>query len=172
MAKGVEYYHLAPHWTRTRDEQVFLRLRLESGAVAAGSPVSVSPIDSTSVRYLGFGSPLALGPSQPSDFWEYLRSLGGEWMWDGVEEEDQDLQWLVDGLKSGTIIAVTDSSYDRQVAPNISGAGIVLCCTSARRMLRANFYERSKSASSCRGKLLGLVALHTLLLALARLNDL
>ena len=51
-------------------------------------------------------------------------------MWDGVEEEDQNLQWLVDGLKSSSIIAVTDGSYDRQVAPNISGAGIVLCCTS------------------------------------------
>ena len=39
-------------------------------------------------------------------------------------------------------------------------------------MLRANFYERSKSASSYRGELLGLVALHTLLLALAWFYDL
>ena len=137
-----------------------------------GQPVSIAFVDSTSVRYLGFGPSLESGPSQPSDFWDYLRSLGGEWMWDGVEEEGQDLQWLVDGLKGGTIIAVTDGSCDRQVAPTISGAGLVLCCTSARRMLRANFYEQSKSASLYRGELLGLVALHTLLLALARFYDL
>ena len=32
-------------------------------------------------------------------------------------------------------VDVTDGSYHLQVAPSISGAGIVFCCTSARRML-------------------------------------
>ena len=93
-SEGVEYYHLSASRTRTRGERIFARLRLEPGAVAMRVPVLVSPIDSTLVRYLGFGPPLVSGPSQPSDFWEYLRSLGGNWMWDGVEDEGQDLQWL------------------------------------------------------------------------------
>ena len=86
-------------------------------------------------------------------------------MWDSVEDENQDLLWLVEGLRNSTIVAITNGSYDRQVAPTISGAGIVFCCTRAQQMLRANFYERLRTASSYRGKLLGLVALHMLILA-------
>ena len=29
-------------------------------------------------------------------------------MWDGIVDEQQDLQWLIDGVKSNTIIGVTD----------------------------------------------------------------
>ena len=84
-------------------------------------------------------------------------------MWDEVENEDQDLTWLVEGLKRGSVIAVADGSYDRKKAPEVSGAGWVLCCTRSRRMLQGNFYEVSPSASSYRGELLGLAALHYLL---------
>ena len=83
-----------------------------------------------------------------------------------MEDEEQDLQWLVSGLVSGTIVCVTDGSYDRKIRPNISGAGILLCWTKEKRMLRGNFYEDSKTASSYRGGFLGLVAIHTILLAL------
>ena len=89
-------------------------------------------------------------------------------MWDCIKNEEQDLQWLVSGLEKGTIVCVKDRSYDRKVAPNISGAGLVLCCTKAKRMLRGNFYEKSTTASSYRGELLGLVAIHTILLALCQ----
>ena len=88
------------------------------------------------------------------------------WMWEGVEEEDQDLRWLVEGIRNGTVIAVADGSYDRKTAPDVSGAGLVLCCTNAEKMLRVSFFERSHSASSYRGELLGLVALHLHLLLL------
>ncbi len=105
-------------------------------------------------------------PSTPKRLWDYLRYHGVEWMWDGVEEEDQDLAWLVDGVRENTFIAVADGSYDRKGASDVSGAGWVLCCTSARKILRGNFYEISKSAGSYRGKLLGLLAIHHLILSL------
>ena len=72
-------------------------------------------------------------------------------MWDGIEDEEQYMQWLVSGLEKGTIVCVTDRSYNRKVAPNISDAVFVLCCTKAKRMLRGNFYEEAKTASSYRG---------------------
>jgi len=86
-------------------------------------------------------------------------------MWEAVEEENQDLRWLVEGIRIGTEVAVADGSYDRKTAPDVSGAGLVLCCTNAEKMLRVSFFERSRSASSYRGELLGLVAIHLLLLA-------
>ena len=65
---------------------------------------------------------VASGPSAPADFWVHLRSLGGVCMWDGIEGKGQDLQWMVDGLTNNTLIYVTDGSYDKNVAPNTSGA--------------------------------------------------
>ena len=168
---GVDFYHLTPGRARTRSEQIYIYLRSEPGATAVGRPVSVSQLTATSIRYLGFGPPLVSGPSRPADFWTFLRSWGGTWMWEGVEEENQDLRWLVEGIRNGTVIAVADGSYDRKTAPDVSGAGLVLCCTNAEKMLRVSFFERSRSASSYRGELLGLVAIHLLLLAMCQFYE-
>ncbi len=46
-------------------------------------------------------------------------------MWDGIVEEKQDLSWLVEGVKNGMVTAVTDGSYDRKGAPDVSSAGWV-----------------------------------------------
>jgi hypothetical protein len=94
-------------------------------------------------------------------------------MWEGVEEENQDLRWLVEGIRNGTVVAVADGSYGRKTALDVSGAGLVLCCTNAEKMLRVSFFERSRSASS--GQLLprgtaGTLALHLLLLAMCQLG--
>jgi hypothetical protein len=164
---GVDFYHKADSRSRTRSEQTYIRIRSDPSATPSGNPASVTSINETSIRYLGFGPPFAVSAQQPDDFWQYLFTWGGEWMWDGVEDPQQDLQWLVDGLKNGTLLCVTDGSYHKKLAPTVSGAGWLICCTSAHKMLRGNFYEISPSASSYRGELLGLVALHTLLLALS-----
>ena len=92
-------------------------------------------------------------------------------MWDEIVNEQQDLQWLVDTVKNNTIIGVTDGLYDRNFAPDISGAGWLVSCTSSEKILRANFYEKSKSASSYRGELLGLLALHSFLYAICEFHN-
>ena len=108
-----------------------MKLCTVTGNKLSGSSVTVSFLDETSVNSLGHGPPLATGPSQPADLWTYLRTLGGEWMWDGIVDEQQDLQWLIDGVQNNTIIGVTNGLYDRKVAPNIGGAGWIVCCTSS-----------------------------------------
>ena len=45
-----------------------------------GEPVSVQGSDITHVYKLNIGPILARGHQQPSNFWEYLRNWGGEWM--------------------------------------------------------------------------------------------
>ena len=49
-----------------------------------GTPVSVRGLNDMHVNKMSTGPPLASGPQQPSDFWEFLRSWGGEWMWEGA----------------------------------------------------------------------------------------
>ena len=88
-------------------------------------------------------------------------------MWEEVVGDKDDLSWLVDAMRKGTAVLVTDGSYDRKRAPSVSGAGWVITCRIAQKFLRGSFYETSISASAYRGELLGLVVLHTLALALS-----
>ena len=87
---------------------MYVRTRTEKKGTPVGVPATVSFVDANTIKFLGHGPPFTTGPSQPTDFWAYLRSLGGEWMWDGIVDEQQDLQWLVDAVKNNTIIGVTD----------------------------------------------------------------
>ena len=52
-----------------------------------GAPTSVTTTFSeATVTKRNKGPNLAIGPSQPTDFWEFLESWGGMWMWEGMDE--------------------------------------------------------------------------------------
>ncbi len=94
-------------------------------------------------------------------------------MWDYIKEKEADTVWLRDAMTNRTLIDITGGSYDRHKAKSCSGSGWILVCTASKRTLRGSFYEVSTAARAYRGKLLGLVALHTLiLLALANYYNL
>ncbi len=137
----------------------------------ASLPVSVCGLDDTHVNRMSTGPPMARGPQQTSDFWDFLRSWGGEWMWEGVDDcqpTKHDLSWLIQGMEMNSLIWVTDGSYDRKRAPTISGVGwIIFCQTSGKRMV-GSFWEKSPTASSYRAELFGLCLLHLFALALSK----
>ncbi len=118
------------------------------------------------------GMALASPQETESTFWEYLRSLGGTWMWEYIKEKEVDTVWLRDALTNGTLIGVTDGSYDKHKAKSCSGLGWILVCMASKRTLRGSFYEVSAAVGAYCGKLLGLVTLHTLILALANYYNL
>ncbi len=86
-------------------------------------------------------------------------------MWEYIKEKECDTEWLKDALINGSLIGVTDGSYDRHKAKFCSGLGWILICVASKRTLRGSFYEVSAVAGAYCGELLGLVALHTLILA-------
>ncbi len=91
-----------------------------------GEPVSVQGSDETHAYKLNIGLTLARGPQQTSNLWEYIRNWGGEWMWKGIKDGQatkSDLSWLVQGMRSNSLLWVTDGSYDRKRAPTLSGVG-------------------------------------------------
>ena len=62
---------------------------------------------------MNMGPPLSRGPQQPSNFWEFLRSWGGEWMWDGIKDSQdtkQDLS-VVGRLESYRTHVLSYSTY-------------------------------------------------------------
>ena len=88
-------------------------------------------------------------------------------MWEHVRYEDSDMSWAHDVMVNGMLIAVTNGSYDRKRAKDVSRSGWILLCTASRRTLRDSFYKISTIARSFRGEFLGLAAIHTLALAVA-----
>jgi hypothetical protein len=136
----------------------------------AGLPVSVRGLDDTHVNRTSTGPPMACGPQQPSDFWDFLRSWGGEWMWEGVDDcqpTKYDLSWLIQGIEMNSLIWVTDGSYDRKCAPTISRVGWIIFCQMSSKWMVGSFWEKSPTASSYRAELLGLCSLHLFALALS-----
>jgi len=150
---------------RTRGSHLYMRSH-HAQVQASGVPASVEHLEGGQVRLLNTGTRLAVTDAVDQSFWEFLKSWGGEWMWDHIEDPYGDTVWMAEAIANGTAVLVTDGSYDRGLAPQVSGAGWTFCCRRTERIVRGSFYEVSPSASAYRGELLGLVALHTLSLAL------
>ena len=108
-------------------------------------------------------------PPLPSDFWEVLDKWQRLWMWDNLTWVGDD-GWLAAVIADGTCIAVTDGSYMKDLYPNVQLVAVVLECTRGRGRLWCSFSEASQVACSYRGELLGLMAIHLILLAINEVN--
>jgi hypothetical protein len=62
------------------------------------------------VHRRSIGTPIATTVLETPTFWEFLKSLGGEWMWDYIQEGKTDVyvSWVSAALIAGTFISVTD----------------------------------------------------------------
>ena len=87
-------------------------------------------------------------------------------MWEDVEpgnDSPSDMSWITDGLTLGSLIWVTDGSYNRKRVSDLSGVGWRIFCKSMGFCITGSFWERSISATLYRAELLGLLcALHFL----------
>jgi hypothetical protein len=128
-------------------------------------PISITSISEDVVSMKGEGSSLLppLRATKPT-FWESLMKGGGEWMWGYVSDRSSKLLWLKTVLEQGTAMLATDRSYSWLRGPNVSGAGWEITCQKSRKILNGSFYKFSSDTSAYRGELVGLMALHTLIL--------
>ena len=90
--------------TRTRSSLCYTKIGSGQEDLM-GKPASVRVLDGAGVKLKGVGPPMAVKPEDPSDFWDYLARQGGTWMWEGLSEKkkEEDLTWLVQVLKEGTV---------------------------------------------------------------------
>jgi hypothetical protein len=130
-------------------------------------PITVRQILPGVTAVQGAGPKLTPLQAPRLSFWNNVLSCGVEWMWDYVSDKKLDPGWLKDALRSGTTIFSTVGSFWPKVDEQVSGAGWVIVCTKTRRTLEGSFYKRANSASSYQGESLGLVTIHTLILATA-----
>jgi hypothetical protein len=161
-ADGWFRYEFAQTGRNTRGNQTYiLTSRWNTISLTNLLLASTREVDGqTQLVDTGRGKPCITMPDK--NFWDYANTTEHAWMWDFIEGRNQDMSWVISALKERTAIMVTDGSYNRSLAPTISGAGWVLVCTSSRQMIRGCFFEDSPKASSYRGELLGLTAIHHL----------
>ena len=105
----------------------------------------------------------------PTLFWQVLLKWERTWMWENIRWEGDD-NWISASIRQGTCIAVTDGSYMRSLYPDIHSAAFVLECTSGTGRIWGSFPEPSRCACSYRGELVGLMAIHLILLATNEVN--
>ena len=89
-------------------------------------------------------------------------------MWDNIQWVRDD-NWIAGSIAAKTCIALTDGSYMKSLYPNVHLAAFVLECTKGGGRPWGSFPEASKQACSYRGELIGLMAIHLILLSI---NDL
>jgi hypothetical protein len=87
-------------------------------------------------------------------------------MWDYVSDRESGPIWIKEALIAGVAIFSTYGSFQPHANATVSRAEWIITCTTARQILDCSFYKRSSSACSYRSKLLGLVAIHTLIMVL------
>jgi hypothetical protein len=104
----------------------------------------------------------------PESFLDVLRECGSLWMWDSLRLVGDD-NWLIDAIREGTCVAVTDGSYIRELYPDMCSCAFILECSQGRGRIFGSFAENSSRACAYRGELLGLMAIHLILLAANKL---
>ena len=72
---------------------------------------------------------------------------------------------LKKAIREGTCTAVGDGSFMREMSPNLCSTAFILECLKGRGTLSGSFAEATSVAGAFQGELLGLMAIHLVLLA-------
>ncbi len=114
-------------------------------------------------------APCAATIFAPSTFLEVLEAWGNTWLWEHMTVTGG-ITWVHESIAQGTLVAVTDGSYIRELFPHICLAAFVLECSHRRRRIFGSFSESLRVANAYRGELLGLMAIHLILLSVNKIH--
>jgi hypothetical protein len=80
--------------------------------------------------------------------------------------------WLVEAIRTrtGSLRAVTDGSYLKEMQPELCSAAFILECSITGGKMIGSFPELSPDACAFQGEMLGLLVIHLLLLAVHKLH--
>jgi hypothetical protein len=79
--------------------------------------------------------------------------------------------WIKEAILDGSLLAVTDGSFLHEHYPDLCSAAFVLECTRGRGRMFGSFSESSRVANAYRGELLGLMAIHLILLSMDKVHS-
>jgi hypothetical protein len=105
-------------------------------------------------------------PPGSTTFVEVLREWGCSWLWGYISIEGG-TDWIAQAIMAGSLVAIMDGSYKRQLYPNLCSAAFVLECSHGSGRLNGLFKEASKATNTYRGELLGLMAINLILFSVS-----
>jgi hypothetical protein len=97
-------------------------------------------------------TPMAAAVKPPTTFLGVLESWGNTWLWEHMTVSGG-TEWIHISINDGSLVAVTDGLYIREVYPNLCSAAFVLECAKGRGRIFGSFSERLDVANAYRGEL-------------------
>jgi hypothetical protein len=79
--------------------------------------------------------------------------------------------WIHDSIADSLLVAVTDGSYIREIYPNLCSTAFIMECSKGQGRIVGSFLEALLVANAYRGELLGLMAIHLILLSVNKLHS-
>jgi hypothetical protein len=104
----------------------------------------------------------------PHSFVEVIQSWGNTWLWEHMTVH-RGVEWLEHAIAEGTLVAVTDGLYIRELYPNLCSTAFVLECSSGCGRVCGSFSETLLLANAYQGELLGPLAVHLILLSMNKI---
>jgi hypothetical protein len=114
-------------------------------------------------------APSPTRPIAPTDFLDVLRGWGQTWIWDNLMVTGG-TNWIAQAISKNSLLTVTNGSYIKEHYPELCSAAFFLECTKGQGRLVGAFAEASVAANAYCGELLGLMAVHLLLLAVETMS--
>jgi len=141
---------------------------VQQDRIQCGVACTVSELSPGTFRVLSRAA-IPSNPPPPDTLWEVLQEWGGEWLWDDLELSGN-FDFLVAAILDGSLVCVSDGSYIKEMFPDICSAAFILECSKGRGRIVGRFAEKTLAACAYRGELLGLLAIHLILLAVNKLH--
>ena len=131
-----------------------------------GNPATVTEDEDGLLKVLETGpSPTEDVVDENKSFCQHLMGYRRGWFWDNLITPDG-IEWIPEAMQRGTLTCVTDGSYVKHMAPNVSGAGWIIQDRATGKKVKGSLAEWSHSAGSYRGEMLGMLAVRVFLLAI------
>lgn len=105
-------------------------------------------------------------PAAPSNLCDFLAQTVNIGFWSNMHPVEDDHSWMATSLDKGTLLLVSDGSYNRHLSTSLMGVGWRVQCSSSHKFLEGAFATSCPDANSYRAELLGLYALLCLLEAI------
>jgi hypothetical protein len=109
-------------------------------------------------------APLPVGPPPPAMFLDVLQEWGHTWIWNEIKVVGG-MDWLAQVIEGGALNAATDGSYIKEHYPDPCSAAFILECKCSGGCVVRAFPNASIEDNTFHRELLGLMAVHLLLLA-------
>jgi hypothetical protein len=114
-------------------------------------------------------APCAAPSPSPSTLLEVLEIWGNTWLWEYMTVTSG-MIWVYESIAHGTLVAVTDLSYIWEQFPELCSVAFALECSVGCGRIVGLFSESLIVANAYRGDLLGLMAIHLILLSINKIH--